>query len=58
MPYGRNNCGRILGYEELLETIRDPKHPAHDSMLEWVGGEFDAEEFDLDFVNQELKHMK
>ncbi len=52
------DCGGVWGYEECLEAIRNPKHPEHDSMLEWVGGEFDAEEFDLDFVNQELKRMK
>jgi len=39
------DCGGIWGYEEFLEAIRDPKHPEHDSMLEWIGGKFDAEEF-------------
>lgn len=52
------DCGGVWGYEEFLEAIRDPKHPEHDSMLEWVGGEFDADGFDLDAVNQALKHVK
>jgi hypothetical protein len=26
-------------------------------MLEWVGGEFDPEAFDLDKVNRELQHL-
>lgn len=52
------DCGGVWGYEEFLEAIRDPKNPEHDSMLEWVGGEFDADEFDLDAVNQALKHVK
>jgi hypothetical protein len=52
------DCGGVWGYEEFLEAIRDPNHPEHEDMLEWVGGEFDAEEFDLDTVNQVLKHVK
>ncbi len=48
------DCGGVWGYAEFLEAIRDPKHPEHEDMLEWVGGAFDAEEFDLDFINEEL----
>jgi len=40
------DCGGILGYEMFLETIKDPDDEEHDKMLEWVGGEFDPEEFD------------
>jgi len=48
------DCGGIWGYEELLETISNPKHPDHDYMLEWLGGEFDPEEFDLEDINEDL----
>ena len=48
------DCGGIWGYEELLETISNPKHPDHEDMLEWLGGEFDPEEFDLEEVNGDL----
>jgi len=27
-------------------------------MLEWIGGEFDPEEFDVDSINKGLKHIK
>ncbi|MFA5924305.1 MAG: plasmid pRiA4b ORF-3 family protein [Methylococcaceae bacterium] len=37
------DCGGIWGYEELLETISNPKHPDYNDMLEWLGGEFDHE---------------
>jgi hypothetical protein len=30
----------------------------HDSYLEWVGGEFDPEEFNLDEINQALRQVK
>jgi hypothetical protein len=48
------DCGGIWGYEELLEIISDPKHPEHKSMLEWLGGEFDPDEFDLEQINGDL----
>ena len=40
------DCGGPHGYADFLEAIRDPKHPEHESMLEWIGGDFDPEEFD------------
>jgi hypothetical protein len=48
------DCGGIWGYEELLETISNPRHPDHEDMLEWLGGEFDPEEFDLEAINEDL----
>ena len=49
------DCGGIWGYGDLLEAIQDPTHPEHKDMLEWLGGSFDPEEFDVDIVNQKLK---
>jgi hypothetical protein len=40
------DCGGLPGYEEFLEAISNPDHPEHESMLEWVGGEYDPGEFD------------
>jgi hypothetical protein len=40
------DCGGPWGYGDFLEAIRNPKHEEHESMLEWVGGAFDPEEFD------------
>jgi hypothetical protein len=52
------DCGGIWGYASLLEAIHDPKHPEHDEMLQWVGGAFDPDAFDLDEVNTELQRLK
>ena len=56
---GRGACppedvGGIWGYFHFLEAIGDPDHEEHDELLDWVGGEFDPAEFDLEGVNQTL----
>lgn len=44
------DCGGIWGYEEFLEIINNPDHENHEEMLEWVGGEFNPEHFDVNEV--------
>jgi len=39
------NCGGAGGYERFLEAIANPSHPEHDSLLEWVGGSYDPDDF-------------
>ena len=51
------DVGGIWGYGTFLEAIRDPGHSEHDSYLEWVGGEFDPEAFDLDEINAALRAL-
>lgn len=41
------DCGGSCGYEDLLKAITNPKHPEHKEMLDWVGGSFDPEHFDI-----------
>ena len=31
------DCGGALDYMDFLGIVRDPKHPQHHDMLEWVG---------------------
>ncbi len=52
------DCGGPPGYEHLLEVLRDPKHEEHEDMREWIGRDFDPEEFDLEAVNRALWRMK
>lgn len=48
------DCGGIWGYQELLDTLNDPKDPEYESMLEWIGGEFDSETIDIEEINEML----
>lgn len=52
------DCGGPWGYEEFLAAVRDSEHEEHESYLEWAGGEFDPERFDLDEVNALLKRER
>jgi hypothetical protein len=49
------DCGGVWGYAELLEILADPNNPEHDEYLEWLGGDFDPEAFDLDKINRRLQ---
>jgi hypothetical protein len=48
------DCGGVPGYYNLLEALRDPTHPEHEDMLDWLGGEFDPEVFSVEAVNRRL----
>jgi hypothetical protein len=59
---GRRACppedvGGVWGYEEFLEAIADREHQQHHDYLEWIGGEFDPDAFDLDEVNAALRDL-
>jgi hypothetical protein len=38
----------------LLDAIGNPKYKEHEEMLEWIGGEFDREEFSVEAMSREL----
>lgn len=52
------DCGGTSGYDAFLKAISDPTHPDHDWLLEWAGGEFDPERFDLAEVNRLLGKIR
>ena len=45
------DCGGVPGYYRLLEVLASPRHPEHRDMVEWVGGSFDFESFDVGALN-------
>jgi Plasmid pRiA4b ORF-3-like protein len=49
------DCGGPPGYEHLRAVLADPADPEHPELLEWVGGEFDPDAFDLAATNELLE---
>ena len=60
---GKRRCppedvGGMGGYASYLKAIHNPKHKEHAEYLEWIGGQFDPEEFDLETINGALSDYK
>ena len=51
------DVGGVSGYEELLAVLADPEHEEHESMRTWAGEDFDPKAFDVEAVNQALRHF-
>jgi hypothetical protein len=51
------DVGGPWGYGEFLEAIADPKHERHTELLEWSGGDFDPQRFDIDTINRRLASL-
>lgn len=59
------DCGGLGGYYDLIDILKNPKHPEHADMLEWLGiedpKEFDPTIFDLrevEFKNPQKRLKK
>jgi hypothetical protein len=52
------DCGGIWGYTDLLKILKNPKHPEHDSMKDWLGRPFAAEAFNVEDTNRWLAKLK
>jgi hypothetical protein len=52
------DCGGIWGYDNFLEAIQNPDHPEHEEFVEWIGGSFDPEAFDIEDVNRALRRIR
>jgi len=51
------DVGGVWGFESFLKALLDPEHDEHEDYLNWIGEEFDSEAFDLNAVNDRLRHM-
>lgn len=52
------DCGGLGGYYNLLAIIKNPEDEEYEEMMEWLGHEFNPEEFDLEKINKLLKRIK
>jgi hypothetical protein len=48
------DVGGYPGYAEFVDAISNPAHEEHNSMLEWIGGRFDPESFDVIAANDHV----
>ena len=51
------DCGGVWGYYENLEIMKDPEHPEHEHIKEWMGGHFDPDIFSPHAVDMILGQM-
>jgi hypothetical protein len=52
------DCGGVWGYADLLEALVRPNTPRQRELLEWLGGSFDPEKFDVSAVNEQLAELR
>lgn len=48
------DCGGIRGYKELLEVLKNPKHPEYRESKVWVGSTFNPTKFSVDGCKKEM----
>lgn len=48
------DCGGPWGYQQLLAILADPNHPEHADQIDWIGEEFEPNEFNLERANTVL----
>jgi hypothetical protein len=59
---GKRNCppedsGGPWGYGHMLEAVEDEDHPQHKEYMDWIGGDFYPEAFDLEDTNEALAQI-
>ena len=52
------DCGGIGGFYDLLDAVRNPRHPRHEETLDWLGEDYDPEEFSIEAINQVLPRKR
>ena len=48
------DCGGSWGYQHLLEVLADPAHPERAERIEWIGEEFDPNQFAVEIADAML----
>lgn len=52
------DCGGSMGYKNFVEILNNPEHEEHERFVEWSGGDFDPNEFDIAEANEILDKIK
>lgn len=48
------DCGGPWGFQELLEILATPDHPEYAERLEWIGGAYDPDDFNVQAADARL----
>ena len=49
------DVGGVWGYQVFLDAIQNPEHDEHENYMDWIGGEFYPDAFDIEKVNARLR---
>ena len=52
------DVGGVWGYYDFLEAVSNPGHLNHKEMVEWCGGSFNPDEFDIEGINAYFQKHK
>lgn len=52
------DCGGPPGYYDMLDIIEDEENREYKETMEWLGGEFDPNWFDIEETNQVLSRLR
>ena len=52
------DVGGYPGYADFVRIMSDASHPEHEEMLDWYGGPFDPEAFDVGQADRMLRKVK
>ena len=52
------DCGGIGGFYNLVKTVKKKKGKEYMEYKEWLGEDYNPDEFDLDYINESLKTYK
>jgi hypothetical protein len=54
----QEDCGGTGGYTHVLRAFRNPKHPDHEDIMNWLEEGYDPEHFNVDEVNERLMKIR
>jgi tRNA A-37 threonylcarbamoyl transferase component Bud32 len=54
----QEDCGGTGGYTHVLRAFRNPKHPDHEDIMNWLEEGYDPERFNVDEVNERLMKIR
>ena len=52
------DCGGVHGFYNLLEILKDKRHPEYSETKTWVGRDYDSEKFNIEKINKKLPRFK